>query len=271
MEPSEIVSRAEAAARSGDALAQYELATMLRVGELVKQDLVQSRTWYARSAIQGYPDAQNDFASMLHNGIGGEKDGASAALWYLRAAEGGCATAQFNVAQRYLHGDYLVANDERAAFWGAEAAANNHAQGATLLGNCYRFGRGVGVDLLRAAQLYMLGARGLDPVGHGNLGDCREDLEVRALNGCGVAALITATLYAEGLGGKTDLVLAKAWLGLLADLNTSDFSIDDQNASDELSRTLDTALDSNELRQADENLQRLRLRLSESENPPHDG
>lgn len=264
MKPANLVSNTEAAARSGDAQAQHEFATMLRVGESVKRNLVQSRAWYAKAAAQGYPDAQNDFASMLINGMGGEKDGESAALWYLRAAEGGCAAAQFNVAQRYLHGDYVEVDDEQAAFWGAQAAANGHAEGATLLGNCYRFGRGVDADLLHAALLYVIGARGSDPVGHGNLADCREDVEALALAGSSVAALTTATLYAEGLGGETDRPLAKAWLGLLDELKTSDLDMDDQKVSRDLYKRLDDALDANGLRRAEQDLQVLRRRLVES-------
>ncbi len=263
-----MVSDIQAAARSGDAQAQYNFATILRVGESVERDLAQSRKWYAKAAAQGHPDAQNDFASMLLNGMGGDKDGESAALWYMRAAEGGCAVAQFNMAQRYLHGDYVEVDDEQAAFWGARAAANGHAEGATLLGNCYRFGRGVEVDLLEAAKLYVLGARGSDPVGHGNLADCREDVETLALSGSGVAALITATLYAEGLGGDTDRPLAKAWLGLLDELGTSDLDTDDQESKHDLYKRLDDALDANGLRRAEQDLQGLRRRLAESGGSP---
>lgn len=268
MEPSDLVRSTEAAAKAGDAQAQYEFATMLRVGKEVDRDLMQSRAWYEQSALQGYAESQNDFASMLLNGTGGDKDGESAVVWYLRAAEGGCSVAQFNMAQRYLHGDYVETDDEQVAFWSAQAAANGSADGATLLGNCYRFGRGVEADLIHAARLYVIGARAADPVGHGNLADCREDVEAMAMTGNGAAALITATLYAEGLGGEKDRPLAKAWLGLLDELETADISEDDQDAKRELYERLDNELDADGLRRAEQDLQGLRHRLGEPGDPP---
>lgn len=268
MEPADLVRDTEAAAQAGDAEAQYEFATMLRVGKQVDRDLVRSRAWYARSAAQGYPEAQNDFASMLLNGMGGNKDGVTATIWYRHAAEAGCAVAQFTLAQRYLYGDYIEADDAQAAFWGAQAAANGYAQGSTLLGNCYRFGRGVDVDLLHAAQLYVIGARGADPVGHGNLADCREDVEALALMGSNTATLITATLYAEGLGGKKNHPLAKAWLGLLDDLGSTDLSTDELAAKHALNERLDTALDAEGRLVAKRNLQELRRKLRSSGSSP---
>ena len=266
MEPCDVVRDTEAAARAGDAQAQHEFATMLRVGKLVERDLDQSRAWYAKAAVQGDPDAQNDFASMLLNGMGGDKDGESAALWYLRAAEGGCAAAQFNMAQRYLHGDYVEIDDEQAAFWGMQAAANGHAKGSTLLGNCYRFGRGVEKNLLHAARLYVIGARKGDAVGHGNLADCRGDVEALALAGNGAAALITATMYAEGLGGDVDRPMAKAWLGLLSELGTAGLD-SDEDARRALDDGLDDTLDAAGRHIAEQNLQELQRRSWASECP----
>jgi TPR repeat protein len=264
MDLSDHVRNTEAAARAGDAQAQHEFAAMLRVGELVARNLEESRAWYAKAAMQGNPVAQNDFASMLLNGMGGDKDGESAALWYLRAAEGGCAAAQFTMAQRYLHGDYVEVDHEQVAFWGAKAADNGYVPGATLLGNCYRFGRGVDADLLHAARLYVRGARGSDPVAHGNLADCREAVEALALAGGGIAALITATVYAEGLGGETDRPLAKAWLDLLGEMGASDLNTDDQEASHALYKSLEDALEADGLRRAEQDLQRLRSRVGET-------
>ncbi|MEO7067281.1 MAG: tetratricopeptide repeat protein [Rhodanobacter sp.] len=261
MQPSDLVRNTEAAARLGNAEAQYEFATMLRVGKLVNRDLVQSRAWYERSASQGYPKAQNDFASMLLNGMGGDKDGVTATVWYRRAAEAGCAMAQFALAQRYLHGDYVEVDDEQAVFWGTQAAANGHARGNTLLGNCYRFGRGVEKNLLRAAQLYVIGARGADVVGHGNLANCREEIEELALAGNDAAALITATLYAEGLGGEKNRPLAKAWLGLLSDLGAVGLNSDELAARRALDDQLDYTLDSDGRHVAEEKLQQLQRRF----------
>lgn len=268
METSDLVRNIEAAAMAGNAQAQYELATMLRVGKQIDRDLIQSRTWYEKSAVQGYPNAQNDFASMLLNGMGGDKDGEAATFWYRRAAEAGCAVAQFSLAQRYPHGDYIEADDAQAAFWGAQAAANGDAKGATLLGNCYRFGRGVETDLLHAARLYVIGARGADAVGHGNLADCRGEIEEIALAGNDAAALITATLYAEGLGGEKDRPLAKAWLCLLNELGAAGLNSEELAATRVLDDQLDDTLDTVGRHIAEQNLQELQRRFRASGSHP---
>ncbi len=87
----------------------------------------------------------------------------------------------------------------------------------------------------------MIGARGSDPVAHGNLADCREDIEALDLAGNDVAALITATLYGEGLSGDADRPWQTFWLRLLDQLGTSGLNANNREAKRALDQWLDKA------------------------------
>ena len=101
-------------------------------------------------------------------------------------------------------------------------------------------------------------------MGHGNLADCRGEIEEMALAGNDAAALITATLYAEGLGGEKNRPLAKAWLGLLNELGAAGLNSGELAARRALDDQLDDTLDTDGRHIAEQKLQELQRRFRAS-------
>ena len=258
-------SKGLAAAETGDPEIQFLRAQELALGE--SADLAQARMWYEKAAEQGHTAAQNNFGCMLLDGLGGPRDGEKAVLWFQRAAEAGDAEAQFNLAQRYVHGDVVPIDDALTAFWAEKASANWHVKATTILGTCYLYGRGVEKNLLHAARLYVRGARGRDVVAHGNLASCRRELEDLAQTGNKAAALITALLYAEGLGGEIDNTLAKYWLTRLDELHGDALDSDDESDRLRLFDILYHPYDPTDPVQVERRQRAMRLRFTGSSEP----
>ena len=73
-------------AESGDAKAQFDLASAYSQGTGVAKDTAQGIQWLKRSALQGYPGAQVVLGYMYQKGIQMDKDPSEAAKWYKKAA-----------------------------------------------------------------------------------------------------------------------------------------------------------------------------------------
>ena len=86
------------AAKSGQAGAQFYLATKYQQGKDVKQDNAQAFTWYKAAADQGLSPAQLNVGRMLADGIGTKKDEALARKYFEKAASHGDNRASFNLA-----------------------------------------------------------------------------------------------------------------------------------------------------------------------------
>ena len=64
------VQATQAAAKKGDAAAQYRLGEMHDLGQGVPQDYKAAVQWYRRAAQQGHAQAQFALAEMYKNGDG---------------------------------------------------------------------------------------------------------------------------------------------------------------------------------------------------------
>lgn len=109
-------------AKSGDAKAQYQLASMHLRGYQVEKDFDLAFKWMKTSAEQGYPAAEFDLASMYDIGEGTDKDLQQAANWYEKVARKGEAAAAFNLASMYESGEGRTQDLVTAYAW-FEAAA----------------------------------------------------------------------------------------------------------------------------------------------------
>lgn len=98
-------------AESGDARAQFHLATKYDWGRDVPRDGAEAKKWYQRSAEAGYAEAQNSMGSVLQ----AEKRYAEARPWYERAAAQNNAPALNNLAYLYDLG-LSVDQDRKKAF-----------------------------------------------------------------------------------------------------------------------------------------------------------
>jgi localization factor PodJL len=86
------------AAASGDAIAQFVIATRYLDGKDAPQDYTKAAKWYQKAASAGLPPAQYRLATLFERGKGVPQDIATAAVWYERAAERGNVKAMHNTA-----------------------------------------------------------------------------------------------------------------------------------------------------------------------------
>ena len=87
-------------AKSGDAVAQNELALCYNEGKGVVQDHKEAVKWYRLAAEQGYARAQFNLGLMYDKGEGVIQDFKEAVRCYRLAAEKGNAPAQYNLGYK---------------------------------------------------------------------------------------------------------------------------------------------------------------------------
>jgi len=174
-----------AAAKKGDAAAQYRLGEMYDLGRGVKQDYAQAVLWYRAAAEQGHAPAQFALAEMYKNGDGVAKDVAEAVRWYRRAAQQGEPRAQLLLGVLYESGVGVPKDSAPAAEWYRRSAEQGDPRAQLLLGNLYAVGQGVPRNAVVAYALYTVSA-GTDPKGNPSLAH-REQL-VRSMSDAEVEA-----------------------------------------------------------------------------------
>lgn len=192
-----------AAAESGDAVAQRDLAQRLKEGWGVAKNPAESLRWYRLSAaageavsalnlgaaliessdtaaegvswLQKAADAGVDIAVFnlgvcFMNGTGVKKDAARAVELYLRAAKAGCVLAQNALAECYDLGQGIRKSDAEAVSWYQRAADAGHAGAQAELGLRFMEGRGVRADPARAEHYWQAAAEAGDSGAQFNLG-----------------------------------------------------------------------------------------------------
>ncbi|NJM28978.1 MAG: hypothetical protein HC855_01515, partial [Rhizobiales bacterium] len=112
------------AAASGDATAQFVIATRYLDGKDAPQDYTKAAHWYQKSAGAGLPPAQYRLATLFERGKGVPLDIAAAAVWYERAAERGNVKAMHNTAVISAGNQAGKPDYEKAHKWFTAAA--NH-------------------------------------------------------------------------------------------------------------------------------------------------
>ncbi len=152
------VPATRAAAKQGDAQAQYRLGEMYDLGQGVTQDYKLAAQWYRRAAQQGHAQAQFALAEMYKNGDGVAKDMKEAVRWYQRAAKQGNPGAQLLLGVLYESGVGVPADPATAAKWYRKSADQGDARAMLLLGNFYQLGQGVPRSKVAAYALYSVSA-----------------------------------------------------------------------------------------------------------------
>ena len=137
-----------AAARAGDASAQYRCGAMLYQGTGTTADPAAALYWLERAAAQGDPDAQCNCGTFYYRGIGTEPDALTALLWLERAARQGSATAQYNCG--LLYSESCVRDPRRALYWYEQAAAQGNPDAQCNCGTMYFNGQGAARDVEKA-------------------------------------------------------------------------------------------------------------------------
>ena len=123
------------AAETGNAGAQYTLATMYHEGQGVEGDPTLAAYWYTKAAEQGNTDSQYWLCIMHREGIGVPRDYSEAFYWCHRAAEKGHAAALFAVGQFYFEGlgNGFIRDHVRAYIWFTLANAQGDQDAQTML------------------------------------------------------------------------------------------------------------------------------------------
>src|SRR5580704_6301579 len=88
------LERAKAAAKMGDAAAEFFLGRAYFQGKGVAQDYGKAAELFRRAAEQGNAPAQNDLAVMFESGLGVEQNLPEAFNWFTKSAEQGDPNGQ---------------------------------------------------------------------------------------------------------------------------------------------------------------------------------
>ena len=154
-------ARTLAAARDGDAFAQYSLGMLYLVGTGVAQSYSSAFAWFKKCA--GHPAPPCEVWAALgdryRTGLGVAEDAAEAVSLYRVGVAAGEAHAQFGLAVCLEGGIGVPQPDfvEAFALYTA-AAAQDDAAAILNLGVCYFRGRGVARDAQRAFALFQRAA-----------------------------------------------------------------------------------------------------------------
>jgi hypothetical protein len=174
------------AARAGDRLAEYLLASLYLNGNGVPKDTDEGLKWLTKSADQGYARAQSDLGALyisgrhvaanttrgmellgkaaaqgdpsasynlgvMYHDPGDSQNRAKAETYFLVAAKKGYADAQYALARMcYDRKDFV-----QAAEWYAKAAAQGDLQATYNLGYMYHDGLGVQKSYQKANELFL--------------------------------------------------------------------------------------------------------------------
>lgn len=149
------------AAASGEARAQFEVASRYTEGKGVKVDLAEAARWYDLSARQGFAPAQYRLGSFYEKGQGVPQSLETARQWYQRAAEGGNARAMHNLAVLMTQGG-TDADLRAAAEWFRKAGEFGVRDSQYNLGIMYGRGYGVAKDLAASFKWFAVAAKSGD-------------------------------------------------------------------------------------------------------------
>lgn len=85
-------------AKSGQAGAQFYLATRYQAGKDIQKDIKEAFTWFKAAADQGISSAQLNVGRMYADGVGVSKNEIAARQYFEKAASHGDNRASFNLA-----------------------------------------------------------------------------------------------------------------------------------------------------------------------------
>ena len=146
-----------AAARQGDAAAQFNLGLIYATGQDTPQDDTVALAWYQLAADQGDAQAQFNLGVMIAKGRGIAASQTVAKQWLQLAADQGDAQALYNLG--VLHqGDASHQPNYPQALACYRQAAAAHDDAKVALGWLYAKGLGVLQDFVRAHMWFNLGA-----------------------------------------------------------------------------------------------------------------
>jgi len=151
-----------AAALTGDAAAEFEVATRFAEGRGVPPSNEQAARWLERAAKQGLAPAQFRLGGFYEKGIGVKKDLAAARDLYAAAAAKGHGKAMHNLAVLYAEGINGPADYRSAAHWFRKAADHGITDSQYNLAILYARGIGIEQNYTESYKWFMLAANAGD-------------------------------------------------------------------------------------------------------------
>ena len=140
------------AASTGDANAQFVIATRYLNGENVTADATKAAYWYGKAAATGLAPAQYRIATLYERGTGVEKNMHAALSWYERAASLGNVKAMHNAAVISAGNDAGAPDYAKAFKWFTVAA--NHGLKDSQFNLAVLVERGMGAKVNLAEALF---------------------------------------------------------------------------------------------------------------------
>ena len=194
-------------ARSGNALAMFDLGKLFGNGLGQDPDEQQAQMWYANSlaAFQAVereePNRYVEYriGKMFAAGLGTEQDYEVAAQWLTRSAEQDYTYAQYSLAKLYSEGWGVEQSYETALQLYEQAAVKDFPYAAWELGKFYRDGVGCRPDKRRATRYFVAAFRGFKFLEHQSHDD---KLQYRL-----------GWMLLHGVGTEKDEQAALEWLG----------------------------------------------------------
>jgi len=160
------LSELEARAKSGDAVAQYNLGIFYdnKEGKTKARIKYQKQAvdWYTKAAEQGLASAQFSLGRMYVNGKGTTRNVELGISWQLKAAEQGLAGAQFAIGRRYFSGAGLAQDYQQAVDMFLRAAEQGFVNAQNQLGVMHFNGEGLPKDNVQAYKWFNIAATGDD-------------------------------------------------------------------------------------------------------------
>jgi TPR repeat protein len=157
-------------ATEGDAAAQLELAFRFRDGKGGAKDDALALQWAHRAADAGNADAM-DFVGFTYLRGAVVKRNPSLAFAYFKGAADESAQAAFNLGQCYFGAQGTEQDCAQALQWWKKAAERGHGRAAACAAMAYRSGEGVAADAVQARRLAERAAELNDPSGLVLLGE----------------------------------------------------------------------------------------------------
>ncbi len=146
------------AAQSGDANAQFVVATRYMNGENVNADPAKAAYWYGKAAAAGLAPAQYRVATLYERGKGVPKNMGAALSWYERAAALGNVRAMHNAAVISAGNDAGSPDYARAYKWFSLAADHGLKDSQFNLAVLIERGLGTKADAVEALFWYKAAA-----------------------------------------------------------------------------------------------------------------
>ena len=160
------------AAKQGHASAQCMLGCCYQYEVGVKKDNQKAAELYQKSAEQGNAEALWNLGDLYFEGAGVEKDIAKGVELFQSSAELGFTKAQLHLAHLYEEGEGVPKDYVKMAEWYGKAAEQGDFNGQCFLALCYLEGEGVTKDLAKAINLLQKASDKGHPTAQATLGKC---------------------------------------------------------------------------------------------------